>query len=841
MISSSIDYDPFEDITSIFSTKEALDDIDKLIATTRNFKLHLQEKLLVASKEIEKGTDPEHSENTVSTDVIEKVFKDFSETQDISSQTEATISNLTERISHLDNAKSNITQCLTLFQNLKALTDSYSQCKALLAIDSYMQMVSPYQIMCSLTENTFLPYKSVDEVNKLLTSIYRLQTDTIERIKQSYNRLFEEGNKLSPPERQNLETQLREGAGIIIDSDTSNKSKLIDWIIDKLLYEMTEIFQVDDEAGSLENLSRRYIFFKKVLNNFNTNFVNSFQPEWEMPIKLTTKFFQKTSKDLDLLLRREFKDRSKTPSIDLFMKALQTTLDFEKYINVRFSHKVKDIRLSPSFEPYLSLWVSHQDKMMEKKFLTYMSQEKISSNVTDSLIIPSSADLFRTYRSVLSQTLDLLTDNANNNILLALAKFFNKWLIDYNNKILRPLLLPDNSQIEDKRECSKYTVLLINTADYCSVTIEQLESKLSEFSSESDRISNVFDKTKNVYNDLLSRGNNLLLYRIMVSDISFAWKEFNNVDWTNSNVEDYSRYMVTLEATLLPKSKGNSTIPDDSVVTKKSIFQYIISLFNRDVYKWNFLDKVIDLITTDYLTTIIRLIEPKAPFISASSPRRKFDVRHTINIAEQLLLDMELLKQILNSLPEGIITDTTANSTQNTTLKRVQRHIDTKMELLLQFGRLLVSPLNSPDDYLETYKRLTKDNEDPGVWAYVFALKGSTWDLNVWKQYWTTFNLSLEDKEDTTKDATRNMFIFDWNKRLLHQFEGNLGFIQDPNWKTFISSDLHIIIPKRVVSRSQMNPQSQPTTKRSSSPEAKSPVLTMKELMSNTRFFNRGP
>ena len=87
MISSSIDYDPFEDITSIFSTKEALDDIDKLIATTRNFKLHLQEKLLVASKEIEKGTDPEHSENTVSTDVIEKVFKDFSETQDISSQT----------------------------------------------------------------------------------------------------------------------------------------------------------------------------------------------------------------------------------------------------------------------------------------------------------------------------------------------------------------------------------------------------------------------------------------------------------------------------------------------------------------------------------------------------------------------------------------------------------------------------------------------------------------------------------------------------------------------------------------------------------------------------------
>lgn len=58
-----------------------------------------------------------------------------------------------------------------------------------------------------------------------------------------------------------------------------------------------------------------------------------------------------------------------------------------------------------------------------KKFLSYMSEPKYPSNETESLVLPSSADLFRTYRSVLTQTLELIDNNANDSILTSLANF----------------------------------------------------------------------------------------------------------------------------------------------------------------------------------------------------------------------------------------------------------------------------------------------------------------------------------------------------------------------------------------------------------------------------------
>ena len=212
------------------------------------------------------------------------------------------------------------------------------------------------------------------------------------------------------------------------------------------------------------------------------------------------------------------------------MTALQSTLDFEKYIDVRFSKKIKEPKLSSCFEPYLTLWVSHQNQMMEKKFLSYMSEPKYPSNETESLVLPSSADLFRTYRSVLTQTLELIDNNANDSILTSLANFFSRWLQTYSQKILLPLLLPDNIEVQDKLEAAKYTVLLINTADYCATTIDQLEDKLSEFSGNREKLTNSFTKTKNIYDDLLAKGTSFLLNRVIPLDLNFVWREFINND-----------------------------------------------------------------------------------------------------------------------------------------------------------------------------------------------------------------------------------------------------------------------------------------------------------------------
>ncbi|KOG98574.1 Vps53p [Saccharomyces eubayanus] len=819
MLASTIDYDPLEDITSILFSKESLNNIDELINVTRNYKQQLQEDILKEENSISTGL----GDSSETQAALRKVFRDFKETQDVSSSTELTISNLTEGISYLDIAKKNLTHSMTLFQNLKILTDSYIQSNELLSQGSFKKMASPYKIMCSLAENTFVSYKSLDEINFLLSSISRLKADTLSRIKQNYNALFSSSGL--PEQDTALSTELREGACELLDCDSSTKTQMIDWCLAKLLFEMNEIFRLDDEAGSLENLSRRYIYFKKILNNFNAKFADYFPKDWEMPVRLTTSFYLTTHRDLQILLKREFKD--KNPSIDLFMAALQSTLDFEKYVDVRFSKKIKESKLSSCFEPYLTLWVSHQNQMMDKKFLSYLSEPKFPSSDAESLVLPSSADLFRTYRSVLTQTLELIDNNANDGILTSLANFFSKWLQTYSQKILLPLLLPETIEVQDKQEAARYTVLLINTADYCATTIDQLEEKLSEFSSDPEKLASTFARTKNIYDDLLAKGTSFLLNRVIPLDLNFVWREFNNNDWSNAMIEDYSRYMVTLKSVL----KVSPSMATDASNKQPSILAFILSQFNRDVYKWNFLDNVVDIVTNNFSSCIIRLLQPIPPFSLASS-KRKFETKTVINIGEQLLLDLELLKEIFHTLPENVNND--SDLRENTSYKRVKRHVDSNIDQLLKFIKLLVAPLDSADDYYETYSQLTNNNADPAVWSFILALKGIPWDLALWRKLWSAFNLETDNTEEGSKpEGTRDLFVFKWDKALLGQFENNLSRIQDPAWSKFVRQDLKISPPvmKRIVSTPQVQ---QPKE------EQKKQSLSVKDFVSNSRFFNRG-
>lgn len=778
MALDDLDYDPIEDITAILSTQGSLNDLDKIIFQTRNCKLQLQEEITSTGEYI--NNDSIEGSNEFS--MVDGVFQDFRETQMTASKIYTTISNLTDGISHLDNAKRNITQSLTIFQNLKILVDSYIQCKLLSEKNFFVEMVSPYKIMCSLSESTFPLYKSVTEINILLTSISRLKAEILNKIKQSYNKLL--NGKINNDEE--MEIQLREGACELVDTDNSTKLQIIDWCLNKLLYELKEIFQIDDEAGSLENLSRRYMFFKKILNNFNSKFAGCFPNSWEMPLALVSKFYEITIKVLEVLLKKELKN--KNHSIDLFMSSLQVTLDFEKYIDVRFSNKCKAVKLSTAFEPYLSLWVSHQDIMMEKKLLSYMSENKVPDNMQDSLVIPSSADLFRTYRSVLSQTLELIGEGANDSILTSLASFFSKWLIDYSTRVLRPLLLPENVEIQGKDEVIKYSVLLVNTCDYCSTTISQLEEKLSQLSSNSQKISSVFIKTKDIYDDLLAKGNSLLLNRVIPLDMAFVWKEFDSTDWAHVLVEDYSRYMNTLKKTFTFSSTENK---EGNKVSKSSL-ESIIHLLSRDVYKWNFFDKVIDLITSDYIDCITRLLQPLPPF-AVTNNKRLLKPKKVIDIGEQLLLDIELLKEILHSVLDNVTADSLAS--QGTSFKRLDRHIENNINLLLNFVKLLVLPLDHPEGYQESYIRLSENNRDITVWAFILALKGISWDLNEWLELWKYFKESKGESKESELD--RNFFVFKWDTKYLLRFETNLARIQDPSWANFVKDELKIMPMKR--------------------------------------------
>lgn len=765
-------YDPINDITTLFLDKETLNSIDDLLITTSDYKKHLETKIHELNHMQDDGKVYSDMEDTI----FERIITNFKDTEKMASITQNNIKSLTEGLSHLDNAKLNLTQCLTLFQNFRIMVDSYFECKECLSHNRFIQMVSSYKIMCSLSENTFNTYKSVESINQLLSLIWRLKAEVNTVIKRKFAEILQTKNEID----ENTQKQMRDGACELLDSSSKARTEIIEWTIDKLFYEIKEIFQIDDEAGSLENLSRRYIFFKKLLNNFNTKFSSIFLPSWELPLRLTEEFYKFTKNDLNVLLKREFKGRS--PSIDLFMKSLEITLDFEKYIDIRFSNKIQNEKLSSCFEPYLSLWISHQGTMMDSKLLSYMSEPKIPDNSAESLVIPSSADLFRTYRTILSETVKLMGDSKNDSILIALAQFFSKWLIEYSKKILAPLQISDDIEKQDKLEIIKYAVLLINTCDYCSSTIDQLDEKLSSLSKDSRNISEPFTRAKDIYDELLTKNNNTLLKKVIPLDFQFAIKEFDNTNWSNLNIEDYSRYMVTFQKTFLSDNKNTTTTPNSSALEET------LQLLNRDVYKWNFFDNFIELFISSYVECIIRLLQPSPPFATSKSTR-SLTSKQVINIGEQLLLDFELLKKILFSLSERVTTSI-GESAESRFAGRIRKHIDANLEQLQCFFRILVAPLDSPEDYCEIYSRLVPSNTDSTIWAFILSLKGATWDLTFWKDYWVTFS-GKKVSQSTPKEEV-NLFIFKWDKKHLQRFQTNLYRIQDPAWSSLIKDDMKI-------------------------------------------------
>ncbi|AET41539.1 Vps53p Ecym_8257 [Eremothecium cymbalariae DBVPG len=795
------DYDPTEDIVNILSGTDSLDQLGELIAVTNKYKLQLEAEIREEVDGEIPGSDHENIEDLVD------LTKDIQEVQLLSRTTECTISNLTKDISYLDNAKRNLTQSMTWFQNLKALGDMYAQCVKHIETNNFKEMGTPYYMMVSLSIS-FQEYRSVDEINKLLSQVAKLEEETVSRIKLLYRKLFENKGALEVDE-----SEFRDGACTLLEVNGTAKFDVIDWCLDRILYEIREIFHVDDEAGSLENISRRYLFFKKLLNNFQVNFATYFSPDWDMPLRLVSTFIIFTKHDVEILLSREMK---KEPSLELFVEALQSTIDFEKYINVKFSNKLNSIsteKISSCFGPFLSLWITHHDRVMNSKLLTYMSEQKLP-NTSDSHVVPSSADLFRTYRSILTQTLELIDGDGRMTVLADLAKFFSKWLIEYSNKILQPLLLPENAKIEDKREVILYTILMINTADYCSITSGQLEEKLQEYAKSSDAISKNFEKSKANFGTLISRGIQFLIVHIVSPELRFAWREFSNYDWRHSMVEDYSRYIVTLKHILSAEENQERTL-----------LQYMLSQFNRDVYVWNLSDKIVDQVTVEYLRCIVDLLKSQEPFGDINT-KRHLSAKQVVHIAEQLLLDVQLLKEALKKLPDSL---PNVSSGQN---NRVFRHVDANIQQLTDFINVLAIQADSPAVYQECYDSIIKTRNHV-VWALILMLKGTPWDLAMWKSYWIEFK--KEEPQATEKDRDTGFFIFGRDEGIIRSFVLGLLRIPDPTWKTFISDQLRIVI-SRPASRTPTPP---PTT--NSAPAINKTINeNFKSLVSSSRFFHRG-
>lgn len=764
-LSSEI-YDPLVDLATLFNSSSDLASLDQLLAYVGSYRLDVEKEILKRERNYHEqtisGTDSV-LELTGLEQKLDQLVEDFDKMQLLAEDTGNTINDMTVNIKRLDNCKKNLTLSMTIMKRLQMLLAAYSSLEKLMNTSEEKDRKKDYneikQMLGAVLElmQHFQSYKSIDEINTLDKKILSMKNRVIDDIFSDFEAEI----------KGRTNNTLIDACEILAMFGEAYKAKLQSWYMKDLLKDLTTIFKSSEEAGSLDNIKRRYIFFQRVLNDFELHHSKNFPKSWKMPILLAKTFCSITKADLSEVMRNTPEINGSSSGAKLIISALTETLQFETYLNQKFKifsdldDKLVynfDKSISDVFEPFLNIWIDHQGTLLEKKFLEYLNpttmyrksgvadstaqdsfadkavnqEEKQTNENSNSIVVAneeinvleSSADLFRTFRQVLSQLIKLTKGRP----LAKLSLLFSKDLIEFKKKILEPML-PSKDDIfsadsKGQKEAIEIICLVLNTADYCSVTISQLEERLLTLITPDNLRKEVdFSRSKNAYLELITNCINLILSKID-NDLQYSWREMNNNNWRLlKDVDGESRYVATIKKTL----------NDDC--------DMIFSLLSKAGFIRNLTDKLVQMIVNSFIFNFVKL-KPISEVM-----------------AEQFTLDLQTLKYFFMDLPAKAPNGSKIKGSRSFT-----KSVNHTTEPIISLMKVLMTPGKPTDSYLVSYFSNIKDSNFNNF-IKTIKLKGLlSNDLTLEKdkfKYADAFKAQLRIYQDQTDEqlSESNKFI----------------------------------------------------------------------------------
>ncbi|KAL5365602.1 Vps53-like protein [Aspergillus floccosus] len=664
------DYDPIDHLNAIFSHPSTLSSVSQVSQRLREYEDELDNDInTLVEDQVTSNVESVERIQAAKADLTE-LFKKIDEVRDRASKTEQAITEMTADIKQLDNAKTNLTQSMTALKRLQMLTTAYDQLRALGRTRQYRDCAQLLQAVIQLMAH-FKSYRSIDQIALLSRNVADIQRELLEQVCEDFELAFARG------EVGQKRTMLAEGCLVMDALGEHARSRLVTWYCNFQLREYRQVFRNNEEAGSLDNISRRYSWFRRILKIYDEEYAAVFPASWRVNEILANVFCEGTREDYKGILSRSVRN-GQTIDVNLLLSCLQETLDFEHSLERRFvapsrpstdtfasalETSVFSQAISEAFEPYLSVWVEAQDKQLAALIPKYRQQpprppdEEFDSNI----VISSSTELFTFYRHSLQQCAKLSTGNS----LADLAKVFAKYLDQYAQQVLLYYISERPSGHTPSNVPSMEDLIsVLNTADYCYTTCNQLEEK----------IKGRLDKNLKQNVDLQSQADSFMgiasaavrgLVRKVEVDLEPCWREMRNTPWNRLEaVSDQSSYV----GELMSKTKTRCS--------------EILQLLHKQQYARAFADHVVELVTNAFVSTIFQC-KP----VSETG-------------AEQMLLDSYTLKTGLSSLlpapaPAGFVKRVNASFTKIETLLKTLQVQPSPPEALVQAYLLHIADRNN--------------------------------------------------------------------------------------------------------------------------------------------------
>ncbi|WAQ85678.1 hypothetical protein PtA15_6A306 [Puccinia triticina] len=607
-----------------------------------------------------------------------------------STEAQSVVESITKEIRTLDLAKSNIESAVAGLKRLGMLVNAFDQLTRLTKARKYRETAAALQAVQSLSGHLQQLASSVPRVASLFKSLQETQGLLRRTIMEEFSTAFEEKSVAIN------KGQLADSCLVIDALGADARGSLIDWYTTFQLREYRRIFSgPSSEAGQLDNISRRYAWFRRTLKSHEEDpngGARIFPESWMVHVSLCGQFGEATREDLKDVLAR---CRS-TLKVDILLQALQITTTFEREMSQKFGMPYEDIAarsksahvgnatpIRTAFEAYLGIFVDAQDSTLSDMFNQFRSSIPKLSDFVDvrlddrpSAILPSSMELFHFYRSTLDRCAALTTRKP----FLELCKIYKKWLKVYSEEILSAglsgaivahasrlsgLAAPHESSNLDSGLRSATTAFLLcicailNTADYCAETADQLQTKLQETISQDFKSQVTLDSEQDLF-----RGN-------VSSAISSLLKEFEDVS------EPAFTAMVKLQWKDIEFVSAESAYVHDLIKITSLVTDLVKVHVEQKKYVRSFCDKVVGTLVSRFTRSIVRC-RPITPIG-----------------AEQMILDLQVLKNHLLLLPR-LEPDTPVASSYTRYLTKSIGKLDTLLKVIM-------SPVEPPDEFVKHY------------------------------------------------------------------------------------------------------------------------------------------
>ncbi|KAK7005804.1 Garp complex subunit [Favolaschia claudopus] len=685
---SGEDADPLDSLSNEFNSVAILNGFFPDEASLAHI-ASVQARLVESQREIQREIDAlqvELKQNQDPTrmqliqEMISDLFGQMSRIREKATESEAVVRNITKDIQVLDLAKRNLILSMTTLKRLQMLVNALAQLEDFVKEKKYADVAQTLAAVKQIS-GFFKPYISIQRISQVWKHIQELQGQIRTHLDRDFDAFY-----LQDPSKPIKPSVIADACSVVDVLGADVRGQIIERYVAIELKEYRRIFRTSDEAGQLDNISRRFAWFRRLLQTHEVEQGRVFPSEWRVGWYLLAKFSEITRDDLAALLSKT----GASLTVKTLLDNLQSTAEFEASMvkkwatpfqemlnTVATPHSAPPKTMTSAFEPHMNVFVDAQDKALADMLAPHRKgrlvksprpsldvDHEIPGEDKNFMVLPSSTELFYFYGQSLEQCAKLSTGKP----LFNLSALHKKWLRIYAEDVLVASLKRPISQVRRSTD-SRFEVaelqqssLVINTADYCQTTALELEEKIRGKVDDEFKEKISLQAERDHFLSVISAAIVIQL-RELETACDPAFTAMSRSAWsTVKQVSGQSPHIVELVNVI------------DQVV------ESVKPLIEQKKYLRNFFDKACSLILAKFTNALVK-----------SRPLKEIG-------AEQLLIDLQAVKACLLKMPgESLVTTTyTRGLTKSTT----------QLETLL---KVIVTPVDPPEGFILNYTLLIKD------------------------------------------------------------------------------------------------------------------------------------